>query len=92
MGDRQTAIRISCDTRDTLPFSEIEEFQGNLKRRFKKEISKIITSVFKYGHVAIVISELGDDLIVFEQDGFKQDGAKIALRSRERLLGFLRKK
>lgn len=46
----------------------------------------------KYGHVAIVIGELGDDLIVFEQDGFKQDGAKIALRSRERLLGFLRKK
>ena len=48
MGDRQS-IRISCDTRDSLPFSEIEEFQGNLKKRSKKEISKIITSVLKYG-------------------------------------------
>ncbi|MBO4507125.1 MAG: hypothetical protein J5747_00635 [Spirochaetaceae bacterium] len=47
MGDRQ--IRISCDTRDTLPFSQIEEFQGNLKKRSKKEISKIITSILKYG-------------------------------------------
>ena len=45
MGDQQTSIRISCDTRDTLPFSEIEEFQGNLKKRSKKEISKIITSI-----------------------------------------------
>ena len=46
----------------------------------------------KYGHVAIVLGKLGDDLIVFEQDGFRQDGAKIAVRSRERLLGVLRKK
>lgn len=40
MGDRQT-IRISCNVRDMLPFSQIEEFQGNLKKRSKKEISKI---------------------------------------------------
>ena len=48
MGDRQT-IRISCNVRDTLPFSQIEEFQGNLKKRSKKEISKIITSILKFG-------------------------------------------
>lgn len=48
MGDRQT-IRISCNTRDFLPFSQIEEFQGNLKKRSKKEISKIITSILRYG-------------------------------------------
>ena len=47
MGGQQ--IRISCNTRDSLPFSQIEEFQGNLKKRSKKEISKIITSILKYG-------------------------------------------
>ena len=47
----------------------------------------------KYGHVAIVVGLLGDEsLIVFEQDGFKQDGAKLNIRSRDNLLGFLRKK
>lgn len=47
----------------------------------------------KYGHVAIVVGFLGDEsLIVFEQDGFKQDGAKLNVRSSKNLLGFLRKK
>lgn len=47
----------------------------------------------KYGHVAIVVGFLGDgSLIVFEQDGFKQDGAKLNIRSSKNLLGFLRKK
>ena len=46
----------------------------------------------KYGHVAICLGYdvLIDYLIVFEQDGFKQDGAKIALRMRNGLLGVLR--
>lgn len=46
----------------------------------------------KYGHVAIVLSQLDDCLIVFEQDGFKQDGAKINIRSKDNLLGYLRRK
>lgn len=46
----------------------------------------------KYGHVAIYIGKLNNDFIVFEQDGFKQDGAKINIRSRENLLGYLRRK
>lgn len=51
------------------------------------------TEVNKYGHVAIVVGLLGDEsLIVFEQDGFKQDGAKLNVRSSKNLLGFLRKK
>lgn len=51
------------------------------------------TEVNKYGHVAIVVGLLGDEsLIVFEQDGFKQDGAKLNVRSIKNLLGFLRKK
>lgn len=43
-----------------------------------------------YGHVAIVVSVCGDDLIVLEQDGFKQDGAKINHRDCGNLLGCLR--
>lgn len=47
----------------------------------------------KYGHVAIVVGFLGDEsLLVFEQDGFKQDGAKLNIRTDDNLLGFLRKK
>jgi hypothetical protein len=46
----------------------------------------------RYGHVAILLCDYGDSLIVFEQDGFKQDGARIRLRSKENLLGYLRKK
>jgi len=44
----------------------------------------------KYGHVAIVITMYDGHLIVFEQDGFKLDGAKISVRSRENFLGVLR--
>lgn len=50
------------------------------------------TKTNQYGHVAIVLHNFKDSLIVFEQDGFKKDGAKISVRSKENLLGFLRKK
>lgn len=40
-----------------------------------------------YGHVAILLANCGKNFIVFEQDGFKQDGARLALRGRENLLG-----
>ena len=50
------------------------------------------TETNKFGHVAIYLGEINNDYIVFEQDGFKQDGAKINLRSKKNLLGFLRKK
>lgn len=46
----------------------------------------------EFGHVAIVLGTLNNHLIVFEQDGFKKDGAKINLRSKENLLGVLRRK
>lgn len=46
----------------------------------------------KYGHVAIYLGKINNDVIVFEQDGFKQDGAKINLRSLLNFLGVLRKK
>lgn len=43
------AIRIACRGADTLPLDAIEEFQGNLKKRSKADIDKIITSILKYG-------------------------------------------
>jgi DNA modification methylase len=42
-------IRITCKTADYLPLESIEEFQGNLKKRTKKEIDQIITSILKFG-------------------------------------------
>jgi hypothetical protein len=48
------------------------------------------TSSNKYGHVAILVAVYNTKyFIVFEQDGFKQNGAKLAFRSREGLLGCL---
>ena len=47
----------------------------------------------QWGHVAIVIGNMaGRDLLVFEQDGFKQDGAKLTVRTIDNLLGYLRKR
>lgn len=46
----------------------------------------------RYGHVAILVSVYNTKyFIVLEQDGFKQDGVKLAFRSRENLLGCLYK-
>ena len=48
------------------------------------------TKTNQYGHVAILLAVMSGDLLVFEQNGFTQDGAKIVLRTRENLLGALR--
>lgn len=49
------------------------------------------TATNKYGHVGIVVGNMpGKDLLIFEQDGFKQDGAKFKVRSIDNLLGYLR--
>ena len=49
------------------------------------------TKTNKYGHIAIVISNLSNNkVLVFEQDGFKQDGAKLSIRTTENMLGILR--
>jgi len=42
-------IRIECKGADELPLDKIEEFQGSLKKRSKKDIERIITSIQKYG-------------------------------------------
>ena len=46
----------------------------------------------RYGHVALVVCGWGDSLVVFEQDGFRKDGARIRLRPKTNLLGYLRRK
>ena len=45
----------------------------------------------RYGHVAIAVAEDENVLLVFEQDGFKQDGAKLAWRSKNNIIGVLKK-
>jgi DNA modification methylase len=45
----QDKIRISCKVSDFLPLESIEEFQGNLKKRTKKEVDQLITSILKFG-------------------------------------------
>ena len=49
------------------------------------------TPTNKYGHVALVICKPDStSLIVFEQNGFTQDGAKVVRRSTQNLLGYLK--
>ena len=51
------------------------------------------TPTNKYGHVAIVISKISaTSLLVFEQNGVLQDGAKVVERSTANLLGYLKVK
>ena len=45
----------------------------------------------EFGHVAIYLGNISkDSVIVFEQNGFSQDGAKLNIRSKENLAGVLR--
>lgn len=45
-----------------------------------------------FGHVCILVSVLDSDtFIVFEQDGFKKDGAKLSIRTKDNLIGGLYK-
>lgn len=42
-------MKITCDTKDSLPLSALTEFQGGLKRRTDDDIEKIERSIKKYG-------------------------------------------
>ena len=42
-------IKIKCKTEDTLPISEITEFQGSLKERDDTDYDKIVRSIKKHG-------------------------------------------
>lgn len=43
-----------------------------------------------FGHVAIVVSVCGEEVLVFEQDGFAQDGCRFAARKLDNMVGCLR--
>lgn len=42
-------MRITCDTKDTLPLSALTEFQGGLKKRTADDTKKIEKSINEYG-------------------------------------------
>jgi hypothetical protein len=42
-------IRVTCKVSDYLPLETIGEFQGNFKKRTKKEVEQIIVSILKFG-------------------------------------------
>lgn len=45
----------------------------------------------KYGHVAIALAKIDiKNILVFEQNGIKRDGAKIAIKPLDNMLGVLR--
>lgn len=51
------------------------------------------TSTNSYGHVAIFIGWVdASKMLVFQQDGIAEDGAKLALREMKNCLGCLRRK
>lgn len=43
------SMRITCDTKDTLPLAALSEFQGGLKKRGDGDYEKIRKSIEKYG-------------------------------------------
>lgn len=42
-------MEVKCKTNDTLPLSELTEFQGNLKERTYADFEKITKSIKKHG-------------------------------------------
>lgn len=46
----------------------------------------------QYGHVAIFICKVNEDLLVFEQNGITQAGAELVIRTKDNLLGALRRR
>ena len=42
-------MRITCETKDTLPLSSLTEFQGGLKKRTAEDTKKIEKSINEYG-------------------------------------------
>ena len=81
-----------------LKYSELPEEQ-KVFDRIKTKTAKVgdclvwgETKTNPYGHVAICLGQDKENLIVFEQDGYKQNGAKVMTRKTENLLGVLRPK
>lgn len=79
---------------DKMPL-EKKYFEQLTKNKQLKQGDVIIwnkTDTNKYGHVAIFICNVGNEMLVFEQNGFSQNGAEFAVRNKNNLLGALRRK
>lgn len=77
---------------------DIWEKHGTLKQHSRNDLRKGDILIYgasdknPYGHVCVLVAELSADyIVVFEQDGFTQDGAKLKLRTKDNLLGGLYK-
>ncbi|MCQ2125108.1 MAG: CHAP domain-containing protein [Fibrobacter sp.] len=46
----------------------------------------------EYGHVAIVLADMGTQLLVIEQNGFTQKGVELKYRDKNYLLGYLERR
>lgn len=77
---------------DRMPLEQ--KYFKRIKTKKFKQSDFIIwnsTPTNEFGHVAIFIADVDDKVMVFEQNGFEQSGAKIAIKSKENILGVLRK-
>ena len=75
---------------DDMPVEK--KYYKQVKSKFKVGDALIWngTPLNKAGHVALFIAYLDDKVVVLEQDGLKQDGTHIRVRSTTNLLGALR--
>ena len=49
---KHKTIRITCETKDYLPFDQLQVFQGELKKRTDEDYRKITESILKHGFAA----------------------------------------
>ena len=81
---------------EAMPFEKRYFERIPYKAGMQPEVGDVVifapTKSNKYGHVAIVLDATTEEISVFEQDGFKQDGAHVGSWNYARVLGFLRKR
>nr|DAK69378.1 MAG TPA: Endolysin [Caudoviricetes sp.] len=81
---------------DTIPLEQKYFERIPYKASMQPEKGDVVifaaTKANQYGHIAIVLNSSAAEMVVFEQDGFKQDGAHVSSWSYARVLGFLRKR
>lgn len=81
---------------DTMPLEQKYFHRIPYKAGIQPEKGDVVifaaTKANQYGHVAIVLNSSAAEMVVFEQDGFKQDGAHVGSWNYARVLGFLRKR